>query len=351
MLTGNGMVPSTEIEAARTRRNLWLAGIGVATAAVLALWASQSHGLAAAIGIGSLIALASGTVGALLGFLFAVPRVLSRDPKDEPPSPNSSADSKRKRVLSSNTNLERVSDWLTTMIVGVGLTQLNQIDPALYRFRIFLRETARVFPDAAGGNAGTLPNVGPMLLIVGLIAGFVSLYLFTRLKLSALFQLVEEDLDRLPSAIAVKEMATQASLSGAAESPFIRAVLESTQPSVDDSLNLMYTLLYRPDGYQKVIDLGGQLSNSVAAKRPDYWFYLAAAFGQKHHALLSVGGTERESAKDNAFDCARRAVALDPTFKSRLWQISDPDGVDNDLADFRDDKTFQAIVGRKDTRS
>src|SRR5450631_438327 len=342
--------PHPTPDAAPTFKTLGLTFAGLIVATLLALWASQWHGLLAALGIGVLITLTGGTVGAVLGFLFALPRVLSKDSKDDEQLATKSSDSAKQRFLGSNTNLERVSDWLTTMIVGVGLTQLGNVDSSLYRFRSFLSETARVFPDSKGGNAGTLPGIGPLLLILGLAGGFVGLYLFTRLKLSALFQRVEEDLNGIPTyqAAEVKHLAAKASAQpGAAESPAIQAVLSSTQPSVDESLNLMYTFIYRNEGYQQVIDIGGQLSITAATKRAEYWFYLAAAFGQKYSALRAADQSpiELQSSKDNAFDCARRAVALDPAYKSLLWNISDPDGVDDDLAAFRDDATFRSIVG------
>jgi hypothetical protein len=347
------------VDAARTLKNLSYVGISIAIVALLALLASQLHGLFAAIGIGVLIVLSSGAVGAVLGFLFALPRILSKDPKEEPVGAGGATTGARARFLGSNTNLERVSDWLTTMIIGVGLTQLGQVNSALYDFRVFIADTAKVFPAGCttACNAGALPLVGPMLLIFGFIGGFIALYLFTRLKISSLFQRVEEDLNRLPStsAAAVKEAASEASLAsgGASESPAIQAVLSSSQPSVDESLSLMYSLLYRPNGYQQVIDLGGRLSNTAATKRPEYWFYLAAAFGQKYSSLKATGASDEElrSARDNALDCARRAVTLDPSFKHRLLHISDPEGSDNDLADLRNDPDFQKIVGVRARKS
>jgi hypothetical protein len=350
----SGDEADADTDVSRTLTTLFNVGLVVVAAAIVALFASQRVGLIAALGIGTIIILASAAVGAGLGFLFALPRVLTKDPKDEPTQDSTIQKQRKQRLLGSNTNLERVSDWLTTMIVGVGLTQLGNIDAALFRFRLFLSHTATVFPNAAGNTAGALPNVGPMLLIFGLIAGFISLYLFTRLRLSALFQRVEEDLSgKLEGAPAdaVRAAASSASsVSGAEENPTIQALLVSGQPSIDESLNLMYTLLYRPRGYQQVIDLGGKLSNTVITKRPEYWFYLAAAFGQKHRSL-SEGGTsdESRSAKDNAFDCARRAIDLDTSFKSRLWHLTDPDGIDNDLADFRNDAEFRAMVGMRST--
>jgi hypothetical protein len=118
-------------------------------------------------------------------------------------------------------------------------------------------------------------------------------------------------------------------------------------PSVDQAVDVMYRLLYRPHGYENVIKLSATLSNTAARLKAEYWFYLAAAFGQKYRALKksSVSADELQSTRDNALDCARRAVEIDPVFRRRLWQISDPNGPDDDLANFREDVTFQRIAG------
>lgn len=345
----------------RTLRDLAYLGLFTVALAALFLHLSQLRGIPGAAGIGGLVALTSAAAGAVLGFLFALPRVLSKEAADKVPAQDPSQPPGKGRLLGSNTNLERVSDWLTTMIVGVGLTQLGNVNAALFDFRQFITETAKVFPADcklaapchAALNAGALPIVGPMLLIFGLIAGFVGFYLFTRLKLSVLFLAVEKDLDTpLPpkNAEGVREVANRVGSTGDdSENPAVRAVLASSQPSVDETLNLMYSLLYRTNGYQQVIDLGGQLSNTPATQRPDYWFYLAAAFGQKFSAHKDQPDQEaaRQSARDNALDSARRAVQLDPFYRQRLLQISDPDGPDDDLAALRSDPAFRKIVGLK----
>ena len=100
------------------------------------------------------------------------------------------------------------------------------------------------------------------------------------------------------------------------------------------------------------IELGAQLANTVATTRPSYWFYLAAAFGQKYSAFLEQKqtGSALQSARDNALESARKAVQIDPIFKQRLLHVSDPDGVDNDLADLRNDPDFLNIVGQRPGR-
>ena len=61
---------------------------------------------------------------------------------------------KRQALLNSNTNLERISDWLTTMLVGATLVQLYKINDLLVAFRDFLAKYATVFSNGHGGRHG-----------------------------------------------------------------------------------------------------------------------------------------------------------------------------------------------------
>ena len=188
-----------------------------------------------------------------------------------------------------------------------------------------------------------------MLLILGVMFGFLSLYLYTRLSLAMLFNRVEADLShQLPRSAGAEVKRVALDFGAASENPALKALTTTRDPSIDDALNLMFTLLYQPNGYQTVIDLGGKLSPTAIATRPEYWFYLAAAFGQKHHALklAEADQPELDSARENAMDCARRAVGIDPLFKSRLYNLAQFGGSDDDLADFSEDPEFLRIVGR-----
>ena len=85
-------------------------------------WAQEiTHGWAAALtvlGAGLFLAGAATVTGSLIGFMFGVPRYRRLDREAQAPSQPTTAP---------NTNLEQISDWLTKIIVGVGLTQLPQI--------------------------------------------------------------------------------------------------------------------------------------------------------------------------------------------------------------------------------
>lgn len=257
---------------------------------LLGVIATQFLGIIAAIGISLVILVAAFLYGCGIGFLFGLPRVaatlVETPAASAPPQQSTGADREdganrtasdnpgSKRVLSSNTNLEKISDWLTTMLVGVGLTQLYNVNTWLLGFRQFLEETARVFPNpctAAGCSftAGSLPAIGPILLIFGLVAGFLFMYLHTRLVLVRLFQQTETELkDGLPkdAQSAVKDEAQTA----AADSHelILTNVASTDAPSIEDAFEVMYTLLYRPKGYTRVIDLGAKLSKSKAIRRP-----------------------------------------------------------------------------------
>lgn len=133
------------------------------------------------LGLLLLIALASSMVGAIIGFLFGIPR-LNRNyaPAD---------DDGRTTKYKPNTNLEDVSDWLTKIIIGVTLTQLTRIPG-------YLESIADVILQNSDCETMNCHPVKPMiiaLLLFFLIAGFITGYFYTRLYLPNLFSLMEEN--------------------------------------------------------------------------------------------------------------------------------------------------------------
>ncbi|HEX4736804.1 MAG TPA: hypothetical protein VH331_04495 [Allosphingosinicella sp.] len=338
---------------------LWLGVL----AGALALVAAEYTGLVAAVGIGILIFLAAFAAGCFLGFLFGLPRV----PQDSPPAPApasasaslssmpsgqtapgapaATAPATRAKLLQSNTNLERISDWLTTMLVGATLVEIHNINDALLMFRDFLQSTATVFHEGGKASAGVLPAVGPIVLVFGAVCGFLYMYLNTRLVLVKLFAAIEKFLSTDTALPEPQQRAVAAFAHREDGESFVqKAMTAKKNVTVEDALNLMFDMLYKGNP-EAIIDLGTQLSTTDAVRRPDYWFYLAAAFGQRLHRT-DLSDSERLSARDNALDCARRAVAIDPSYRNRLWSISDPQSSDDDLAPLRNDPEFLRIVGR-----
>ena len=105
--------------------------------------------------------------GALLGFLFAVPRV---NPDVKPSS-----------HLLPNANIEEISDWLTKMLVGVGLVNLKQIAG-------FIDRRSHDLAISLATNAAQPDDPFALSLIVYfLVVGLIQGYLLTRLFLHRRF--------------------------------------------------------------------------------------------------------------------------------------------------------------------
>jgi hypothetical protein len=127
-----------------------------------------------AAGVGFLLAGACLLAGALFGFLFGSPRALQRG--DAPSEQTGETREKRDVQYGANTNLEQISDWLTKILVGVGLTQVNNLWGGI-------NATAGEFAAALGGGSVGKPLAIGILLYFP-VAGFLFGYLWTRLFLA-----------------------------------------------------------------------------------------------------------------------------------------------------------------------
>lgn len=125
--------------------------------------------------------------GSLLGFLFGIPKRLQHNSVNPSNQQSDSADQDISENISyqQNTNLEEISDWLTKILVGVGLTELSRLPE-------FLRTYAN-FTATGLGDSPTSRVFAVALLIYFMICGFLLTYLWTRRYLARAFQ--EGDLD------------------------------------------------------------------------------------------------------------------------------------------------------------
>lgn len=128
---------------------------------------------------------AAAAVGAALGFLFGLPRArvsdLAGDGTGTAASPAPVA--KPSTYYLTNSNLIKVSDWLTTIVIGLGLVNLGKIGPAV-------RELAHAL-EAPLGKAAYSGAVGVGVVIVGLLAGFILDYLWTSIRVRELLEEAE----------------------------------------------------------------------------------------------------------------------------------------------------------------
>ncbi len=145
--------------------------------------------------VGILVALliAAAVIGAFLGFLFGIPRLLQQSAKPQlaPAGESDSAETKHdivagdpRQLMRTNSNLEEISDWVTKIIVGLGLVQAGKIYDAATSAAEQFQLSA--LPDATGSNVIFL-----LLLTAGAIGGFIYFYMETRTRIALLLDDIE----------------------------------------------------------------------------------------------------------------------------------------------------------------
>jgi hypothetical protein len=162
-----------------------------------------------AVGITTLLLFfAAGAVGSGLGFLFGLPR--SRFIEDANAAPSATGTKASGPSFLANSNLIKVSDWLTTIVIGLGLVNLAKIGPALSTLQGNL-----VAPLGGGANAGV---IGVSIILVGLLAGMLLTFLWTTIRVRELFEQSEQDIDSYVPALVGSTVA--AATSAMAGTPF-----------------------------------------------------------------------------------------------------------------------------------
>ncbi|MFJ3788122.1 hypothetical protein [Kitasatospora sp. NPDC090091] len=150
--------------------------LGVGVLGLLLFSLGREHAWQA-LGGGLVVAGASMVLGGALGFLFGVPRVRS----------GSGPGGETHGSYAPNTNLEQVSDWLTKVLLGVGLTQLGSLGERMHQL-------GSALAPALGGEEGAVPFAAALVLYF-LVLGFLAGWLVTRLALPRVLSDADEALD------------------------------------------------------------------------------------------------------------------------------------------------------------
>lgn len=189
----NASDPSETLE--RGRLAILIMGQSILAGAVVVLvFALRSESFASGVAtaaIGLIVGGAAVVVGGLLGFLFGVPR------SEAVPSSSPDGNGNERRVAvryKPNTNLEQISDWLTKILVGVGLTQIGEA-PALLGA---LADT--LGPALGGGSAGGIFGAGSCLYFS--TCGFLLGFLWTRIYMAGVLQGADGSSELFAQAIA-----------------------------------------------------------------------------------------------------------------------------------------------------
>jgi len=128
--------------------------------------------------------LACYATGALGGFLFGIPRVLQKPSSLETPHLGGASDTTNAHAtyeLLINTNLDDISDWLTKIVVGVGLVELREIPGTVYRYSALV----------AGSNHENRAPLVCAVMVYFAVLGFMSGYLTTRMFFERAFRIAD----------------------------------------------------------------------------------------------------------------------------------------------------------------
>lgn len=288
------------------------------------------------VGSGLLVAGAAALLGALLGFLFGIPRTLQDTAErqaasgDTTPSPSRDAAAQ----YGVNTNLEQISDWLTKILVGVGLTQFDTVVDRGWAM-------AGVLAPRFGGTES-----GGQVLVVCLglhfaVTGFFFGYLLTRLFLTGAFIRAEQLQIQIRKEVVVAVEGTV----NQAVSKQATVVFEARAAEGE-----IFKSLYArpPAGFEQAIALATRYIEAGRIPSAAVYTYLAAAHGQRflweqtHENRSAV----LDDARARAYAAATRAIELDPFEKARMASLfhAGPDSLDDDLAVFQPFPEFHELL-------
>lgn len=154
---------------------------------------------AAAVGSVLLWCVACLASGGTVGFLFGIPKSnnATKPPKDPakiaPKPADHEVDFSRP-----NTNLEEVSDWLTKIIVGLGLVHLKDIQVKVMEISHNAASSLNPTPTTSDVSAATA-------LVVGFgVLGFLCGYLYTRLFLQGAFSRSDNQMRKFQDVVATE---------------------------------------------------------------------------------------------------------------------------------------------------
>lgn len=129
------------------------------------------------LGADLLVGAAAAAAGGLFGFIFGIPRTL--DPVTRAAVVTAARQSDLVAAshvgMAANTNLERISDWLTTLLIGATLVQIKDIARWVGSLGKNLISTGPAANDA----------VVPIIVIYFFALSFLGVYLITRLYLTS----------------------------------------------------------------------------------------------------------------------------------------------------------------------
>jgi len=192
---GPGSADEAALDAFDRRVGRWAVG-GAAGIVLTSLgFAAASHHASSFLAVFAsalAVAAAAAVVGAVLGFLFGIPRTLQSE---------SAGSGEGTRYLA-NTNLEQISDWLTKILVGIGLVQIGKLPAAVANLADALKP---MLGDSAGSG-----GFGGSLCVFSALFAFLLMYLWTRVTLKQELQRADRDIVATVRAVVTEQSSADA---------------------------------------------------------------------------------------------------------------------------------------------
>jgi hypothetical protein len=233
------------------------------------------------------------------------------------------SDERQRSNYSVNTNLEQISDWLTKIIVGVGLTELPTIRAQFYNIADYF---GKGFGSCGPGCPREAGAVGAaVIMIYGLTAGFLAGYLFTRMFLPGAFR-------RADAEAKLRERLKDAFRRADAEAE-LRIEQRTAAETAGRVQGEIYEELYKynEQGFRQVIEkLDELLKSEVNRSNPALFVYLAAAHGQayswadEHETDPEKKNRELAEHRAKALQAVKDALHLGDSWKPILQVMWDP---------------------------
>ena len=243
------------------------------------------------VGVGMLVAGAALTSGFLSGFIFGIPRVgserASAKAEAEPGGGRAVTSEAQANAVTPNSNLVEISDWLTKIMVGVGLVELNSIPGKLWKLSNYLGPGLRPAHCDTSGSCADYVNSGQVaglaIIIFYFTLGFLLGYVWTRLYFQRDLGGLVEDLQK-EKAIASGILLAEASMS--------QGQIKEAMKSVDRSL--------------EIDPLDGRL-------------VLTKARALKRQAMKAGNDEDKKKLLNDALVCAKQAATLLPGWAEPLY--------------------------------
>lgn len=195
------------------------------------------------VALATLYGLSIAMLGVFVGFLFGVPRVIAAVSENNAAAAGG---------LQTNTNIERISDWLSAAIVALSLTQIGQVrekvnEIAAAARNVFacpaeaLAATGAACPATFATAAAVAPIAAVAMTTIGAVAGMLIGYVSTRVFLTRLFKSVQDEINEVEDAVdevgsplsAAVERLSTANASGAEVAADTKLTELANNPMVD----------------------------------------------------------------------------------------------------------------------